>query len=180
MIEKEVNTPFTSSCGRLFDAVAALCGIRGEAHYEAQAAIELMQMVSTLDVEPFEFEMGLPQIPLRPIIRAVTEALLQGQAQSLIAARFHRTLIELFALTLKSISKETGISKIVLSGGVFQNEILLTGLQKRLAELKLQSYTQQRYPMNDGGISLGQAVIGQKLLKAGLDKAAYSVRKRVD
>ena len=180
MIEKEVNTPFTSSCGRLFDAVAALCGIRGEAHYEAQAAIELMQMVSTLDVEPFEFEMGLPQIPLRPIIRAVTEALLQGQAQSLIAARFHRTLIELFALTLKSISKETGISKIVLSGGVFQNEILLTGLQKRLTELQLENFTQQRYPMNDGGISLGQAVIGQKLLKAGLDKAAYSVRKRVD
>ncbi len=179
MIEKEVNTPYTSSCGRLFDAIAALCGIRGEVHYEAQAAIELMQLVSTLDVKPFEFEIGFPQIPLRPIIRSVTKAILNDQEQSLVAARFHVTLIELFALTLKTISKETGIQKIILSGGVFQNEVLLAGLQNRLAELQLISFTQQRYPMNDGGISLGQAIIAQKLIQAGMDKALYSTKKNM-
>ncbi len=176
MIEKKVNAPFTSSCGRLFDAVAALCGLRGEVHYEAQAAIELMQMVNTLDVEPFEFEIALPRIPVSPIIRAVTGAVLEGQELSVIAERFHRTLIELFAQTLKIISKESGLTKIVLSGGVFQNEILLNGLQKKLKELDLNCFTQRRFPMNDGGISLGQAVIGQKLLRAKMETVAHLSR----
>ncbi len=180
MVEKEVNTPLTSSCGRLFDAVAALCGMRGEVHYEAQAAIELTQSVSSFDVKPFVFNTSLPQIPVSPLIREIVKAILSGQEQSLIAARFHKTLVELFAHTVKVISEETGIKKIVLSGGVFQNEVLLAGLQNRLAELQLISFTQQRFPMNDGGISLGQAVIGQKLLQAGLDKASYSVKKTID
>lgn len=176
MIEKEVNTPFTSSCGRLFDAVAALCGIRGEVHYEGQAAIELMQKVSSVEAPLFEFETALPRIPLRSLIRSLSASILDGQKQSLLAARFHKTLIELFAQTLQTISKKSGITKIVLSGGVFQNEILLSGLRKRLKEINLQSFVQHTFPMNDGGISLGQAVIGQKLLQAGMEEVAYSTQ----
>ncbi len=173
MINKNINTPYSSSAGRLFDAVAALCGGRTEIHYEGQAAIELMQSIKSMDVQAFPFELSYPEIPLRPLIRSIVEAIREGQKFPVLAARFHKTLIALFGQIIHQISTETGIRKVVLSGGVFQNEILLTGIMKYLKEKNMDVYMQRLFPANDGGIALGQAVIAQKLLSAGMDEVLF-------
>lgn len=176
MIEKQINTPYSSSAGRLFDAVAALCGGRTEIHYEAQAAIELMQSIESMQVEPFHFEPTFPRIPIRPIIASLVTAIQSGQAFAILAARFHKTLIQLFSKIIEKISIQTGIRRVVLSGGVFQNEILLADLLKNLQSLEFQIYSQQLFPANDGGISLGQAIIARNLLEQNLNEVRYSER----
>jgi len=173
MIEKNINTPYSSSAGRLFDAVAALCGGRTEIHYEGQAAIEFMQSIESMDVQAFPIELSSPEIPLQPLIRSIVEALKGEEKFPVLAARFHKTLIELFGQIIQQISSGTGIRKVVLSGGVFQNEILLAGLMKYLRENNLDVYTQHLFPVNDGGIAMGQAVIAQKLLAIEMDDVMY-------
>ena len=167
MIDKNINCILTSSCGRLFDAVAAMSGGRTEIRYEAQAAIELMQSVRTLDVRPFEYEIQDPHIPLRPILESVVNALRKKTDFIMIAARFHKTLIEIFTQTAIQARKQSGINTIVLSGGVFQNEIINKYLGISLLKHEFRVYQQKQVPANDGGISLGQAAIGQKLMISG-------------
>ncbi len=168
MIDNKLNCPLTSSCGRLFDAAAVISGGRETIHYEAQAAIELMQAVGDQFLPPpYQVPAAVPQIPLRPIIRALTEEALKGTSFDRLAGRFHQTLIHLFAETVQHISKISGIKTVALSGGVFQNEILLLGLLQALQRRGFRVLTHRRVPPNDGGISLGQAAIGQRLLKQG-------------
>ncbi len=162
MIKKRINAPLTSSLGRLFDGVAALVGLCNEVAFEGQAAMELeMMAASTADYSyDCHWPSGAPvQIPTAPIIRAVVEDLLQGTAPALISARFHLTLVRLFTDFCDHLRRDTGLTRVVLSGGVFQNAILLGGLVRALEDKKFKVYTQIQVPTNDGGLSLGQAII---------------------
>ncbi len=173
MVQKDINCVMTSSCGRLFDAVAAIAGGKTVIRYEAQAAIELMQAVENLDEKPFEYLIDIPAIPLKPIIISILKALNKGENFSKIAARFHCTLVQLFTEVVKKASADTGIKTVALSGGVMQNEILLRGLIVSLEKAGFSVLYNQQVPANDGGISLGQAAIGRMLHQKGMKKPEF-------
>ncbi len=167
MITQQVNTPKTSSCGRLFDAVAAMSGGVQTIRFEGQAAIHLMQQAVGADVPTngslFEFETGKGPIPVRPLIRSVVKALMRGESLSSVSRKFHHALVELFTQQVQSISQETGLADVVLSGGVFQNHLLAETLIPKLKKDGFQVWFHEKVPANDGGISLGQALIGRTL-----------------
>ncbi len=165
MIQKRINSPATSSLGRLFDGVAAIIGLRQEVAFEGQAAMELEMIAAAAADHPYDFSWepgaaGAPlQIATAPIIRGVVEDLKQGTAPALISARFHSTLACLFADLCDQLRKDTDLARVVLSGGVFQNAVLLTKLVRALEDKKFKVYAHKQVPTNDGGLSLGQAVI---------------------
>jgi hydrogenase maturation protein HypF len=171
MMERGLNSPVTSSFGRLFDAVSALLGIRGEAIYEGQAAIELEMLAQSTDkFYPFAITDETPALlDVRPTIEAVVEELKQGVPNPLIAGRFQRTVAEMITAVCRQIQHQTGLKRVALSGGVFQNRLLLEQTMPLLRNEGFQVYTNHQVPPNDGGISLGQAVIaGAKLRNDGL------------
>ncbi len=162
MIKKRINAPLTSSLGRLFDGVAALVGLRNEVAFEGQAAMELEMMAGASADHSYDLSWpnGSPlQIPTAPLIRAVAEDLLHKTAPAVIGARFHLTLVRLFAELCDQLRRDLGLTRVVLSGGVFQNAILLSGLVRALEGRKFKVYTHTQVPTNDGGLSLGQAII---------------------
>ncbi len=167
MMQKGVNAPPTSSCGRLFDAVSALTGIRREMAYEGQAAIELemCQVSSDEGAYPFDvsFEKGRWVMETGPVIAGVVNDLLQPVAPGVIARRFHGTLIHMFHRACLEVTAETNVKRVALSGGAFQNKTLLKGVTKALRNDGLKVISQGKVPSNDGGLSLGQAVIGGML-----------------
>lgn len=168
IVAKNINSPLTSSCGRLFDAVAAMSGGRQFINYEAQAAIEFMQAGNGIADQPFSFEIeednGIVKMSVRSIIQSVVQTLRDGSSQAEISQRFHRTLIDLLVEMASKASNETGIKLVVLSGGVFQNHILFEGLICALEKTGLQVVTHSEIPTNDGCVSFGQAVIGREHL----------------
>ncbi|MBU8870167.1 MAG: carbamoyltransferase HypF [Gemmatimonadales bacterium] len=171
MLDREINCPLTTSCGRLFDTVAALTGHWPEIKYEAQAAIEFMALTTPEEVARAEvwsvpFEAAAPSIilPITPFIRAATEDLLSGASPSLVSARFHATLIDLLARAAREASVRSGLTDVVLGGGVFQNEILLAGLMDSLSESELRPLRPISAPAGDGAIALGQAIIARAQL----------------
>jgi len=167
MIAKRINSPLTSSLGRLFDGVAALAGLRQRVTYEGQAAMELeMAAVEETDAEyEFAWETGRSyRILPAPIIRGVMADLGKGMPVGAVSAKFHNTLVHLFADLCSRIGRERGLNRVVLSGGVFQNARLLTGLGSALQSRGLQAFSHRLVPSNDGGIALGQAVIAAKSL----------------
>ncbi|MBN2426125.1 MAG: carbamoyltransferase HypF [Calditrichaceae bacterium] len=174
MTENNINCILTSSCGRLFDAVAAMSGGKAVIRYEAQAAVELMQVVKTLNVKPFDYNINIPEISLKPFLSSVIAALKNGEKFSKIAERFHRTLINIFSEIAQKARKESGVNTVVLSGGVMQNEIILRGLIVALNKEGFRVLYHRQVPANDGGISLGQAIIGRMLVKSGMNKPEYS------
>jgi hydrogenase maturation protein HypF len=164
MLEKRLNSPLTSSCGRLFDAVAALIGLRGRVSYEGQAAIELEALAESsrsCQVYPFKVttEKGTHQVDFGPMIRAIVDGLASGRAGAEIARSFHNTVGAAVGEICGLIRKETGLDRVVLSGGVFQNKLLSEGVCDLLAENEFHVFTQRLAPPNDGGIALGQAII---------------------
>ena len=162
MIEKKVNSPDTSSLGRLFDAIAAICGIRDTVHFEGQAAIELEMAAGEKTDEIYDYEWtsgDIYRILPGPVIRGVVKDIENGVHICKISSKFHQTLVSLFSDLCETIRKETKLKRIVLSGGVFQNSLLLTGLFKALEKKDFKVFTHRLVPANDGGISLGQAVI---------------------
>ena len=168
MITKGINSPLTSSLGRLFDAVAAICGIRNRVNFEGQAAMEL-EMAAVEDtggVYEYGWDTdGAYRILAAPIIRGVVDDVVIGKPIGEISSRFHRTLICLFTDLCVQIGKEQNMKRVALSGGVFQNSILLTGLIRALEEKNFQVFSHQQVPTNDGGISLGQAVVAAAKVK---------------
>lgn len=158
MLKQEVNTPRTSSVGRLFDAVASLLGLRQEVRFEAQAAMELEFAAAAhetdetypLWIHPVEGD-GLI-VDWEPMIRAILRGLQQALPAGLIAKRFHNALAE----AIVEVAKHSKEERIVLSGGCFQNRILTERTVQRLTEEKFRVYWHQRIPPNDGGIALGQ------------------------
>jgi hydrogenase maturation protein HypF len=166
MVKQGVNTPLTSSCGRLFDAVAALIGLRGQVTYEAQAAIELEAISSRVPEEhavyPFTVRDG--QVGLRPLLGQVISDVEAGVPPGVIGQRFHQTLAEIVRSVCLSIREHEGLNAIALSGGCWQNRLLLTATVRLLQAEGFTVYTHKQVPTNDGGISLGQAAIAAVLL----------------
>ncbi|MFA6498423.1 MAG: carbamoyltransferase HypF [Desulfurivibrionaceae bacterium] len=171
MVDKGVNSPLTSSCGRLFDAVAAMSGGRQIIQYEAQAAIELMQTAGGLGEAAFSCEVytedAMLKISVRSLIRAVAQAVQGGMARSEISRRFHAGLVAVFTRVAEEARSQEKIKTVVLSGGVFQNRLLLEGLRASLGRAGFQVLLHKELSCNDACISLGQAVIGRQALKKG-------------
>jgi hydrogenase maturation protein HypF len=165
MLEKGINTSLTTSCGRLFDAVAALLNVRQVVSYDGQAAIELETLAETSnDSEKYEFEIslhsgGLFQLELAPVIKAIWTDLQTGVSSADIARRFHTTLAYASVDVCERIAEGSNIKQIVLSGGVFQNRLLSEMVYTGLTGRGLQVFTHRLVPPNDGGIALGQAAI---------------------
>ena len=169
-LKKAINTPLTSSAGRLFDAVSALLDIRSEVDYEGQAAIEL-EMMATEEREPEEtypFEIaeedGLRMVRLREVFSHILADLARGRPRVEIAVTFHHTIAKVIDHVCQAIARDTGIRQVALSGGVFQNRLLLKLSRRRLINAGLTVLTHKGVPCNDGGISLGQAVIAHFMM----------------
>jgi hydrogenase maturation protein HypF len=168
MMQRGLNSPLTSSCGRLFDGVAALAGLRDRIAYEGQAAIELEQLMGeTTEKYKYEFREIGEKLLLSPtgIFRQVYEDAVSGVSPSLISGKFHQTLVEMFTEVSLYLCKLHGLNRVVCSGGVFQNIFLLENLEKWLKKSGLEVYTPELIPANDACISLGQAVIGAMRLE---------------
>jgi len=167
-LEKGINCPMTSSMGRLFDAVSALIGVRNRIHYEGQAAVELEQVASgdCSDLYHFEIEEGMPlQISSAGIFRGVIEDLRNGVSVGRISAKFHNAVAEMIAEVCGQIRDRTGLEDVALSGGVFQNMLLLEQALPLLEEQGFSVYTHHQVPPNDGGISLGQAMVAMRRMR---------------
>jgi hydrogenase maturation protein HypF len=166
-IERRINSPLTSSMGRLFDAISALLGIRGEIDYEGQAAVELEMSayeedyVHVQESYPYHIveEEGIRIVRLRDLLSTILEDLRQNISKGRISVKFHNTVAQMINEMCRLIADETGITQVALSGGVFQNRLLLRKTVSLLKSSGFQVFTHRQVPCNDGGISLGQAVI---------------------
>jgi hydrogenase maturation protein HypF len=162
MLAKGINTPLTSSCGRLFDAVAALIGLRNSCSYEGQAAIELeaqAELVESSWTYPFAIcsEAAGFVVDFRLMIGAILQDLAAGESRPAMARRFHDTLAAVTVDVCARIRAESGAERVVLSGGVFQNKLLTERVNDLLVARKFKVYTHRFAPPNDGGLALGQA-----------------------
>ncbi|MGB9597042.1 MAG: carbamoyltransferase HypF, partial [Candidatus Poribacteria bacterium] len=169
LIERSINTPLTSSCGRLFDAVSSLIGIRDVITYEAQSAIELEMIAEHNISDRYGYEIidqeELLIIDIKEMFYEIISDLKNGLSKGVISAKFHNTLIDFIATICEEIRKtDKDINKVVLSGGVFQNKYLLDNTIKLLENKEFTTYFHKRIPTNDGGISLGQSVIANAQL----------------
>ena len=162
MIRKEINTLKCSSCGRFFDAVSSLLGLRNWIAYEGQAAMELDMCQEKDEKGQYPFSIVKEDdhriIVTSDIIRSVVDDIMRGVGRGVISSRFHNTLIEVFTAACMDIRDDTGIRQVALSGGSFQNATLLTGLARGLASKGFSVYTHSLVPTNDGSLALGQAV----------------------
>jgi hydrogenase maturation protein HypF len=162
--EKGLNSPLSSGAGRLFDTASALLGICGYIHYEGQAAVELELTAANRKGPIFPYnvtEVGLPQLDFRPTFAAMAEGIEAGVDRQTLAAGFHTTLADAIAYMTCRLGQATGINKVALSGGVFQNRTLLTQVVE-LLESRFTLLLPRLNPPNDGGVSLGQAVIARE------------------
>jgi hydrogenase maturation protein HypF len=191
MLQRSVSCPRTSSMGRLFDAVAALAGLRTHVCYEGQAAIELEWLAGATDEfdpgDRYPWELspsphsddGPLSIDTRPLIRAVVEDVRTQSAPRDIARRFHATVADIVVRVCSQIRKRTGINEVVLSGGVFMNALLTLTAESRL---KLDGFIVHRHrlvPPNDGGLSLGQVAVAAALARAADDRLRTLQRQPV-
>ncbi len=158
MIGRRFQTVDTSSCGRLFDAVSALLGVCLESRYEAEAAMEL-EAIAGDDSTAFGFELCGEEIDLRETIRALIAGLGRGDGVASLAARFHHTLAGAIVAACNQVRHTDGLHRVCLSGGSFQNMRLLEATVAGLEGAAFEVYWQSQVPPNDGGLSLGQAVI---------------------
>jgi hydrogenase maturation protein HypF len=172
MIARRVNAPLASSAGRLFDAVAALLGVRDRVSFEGQAAMELEWLAETAEASagyPFglgEFASGRYEVDTRPLIAAVAADCRSGIARGLIARRFHQTLVDVIAQVAGNIRRDTGLSRVVMSGGVFANNLLARGATAALEHAGFQVFSHHLVPAGDGGLSLGQVAVAAARLRA--------------
>jgi hydrogenase maturation protein HypF len=183
MLEKNVNSPLTSSAGRLFDAVASLTGLRQTIAFEGQAAMELeFSITRDAPQEGYSFRIAgrhpgaerdetseaksgteLWFVDWEPMIRAILRDLEQNVPVGVISARFHYTLADV----ILEAARLAGEERVVLTGGCFQNKFLTERALERLEASGFRPYWHQRVPPNDGGIALGQAAVAANLLKKG-------------
>jgi hydrogenase maturation protein HypF len=165
MLDRRFNSPPTSSAGRLFDAVAALAGVRDRVTYEGQAAMELEWLATDTPPDgnyPFELDPGPAGqlvVDTRPLVAAVVADAARGADARLVARRFHSTLVEVVAAVCGRLRDQTGIGDVVLTGGVFMNALLTREAGWRLAADGFRVYRHGLVPPNDGGLSLGQLAV---------------------
>ena len=167
LVEHSLNTPPTSSAGRLFDAVAAIVGVPGTERttYEGQAAVELELAADGPASRGYPFRLQPEDegwiVETREIIRGVVEDLLAGRTTGEISSRFHRTMAEVVVAGCERIREAGGTTAVALSGGTFQNMLLLNQVVRFLEEKGFEIYRHHRVPANDGGLALGQAMLSR-------------------
>ncbi|MFN2123843.1 MAG: carbamoyltransferase HypF [Candidatus Promineifilaceae bacterium] len=161
-LENEINTVPTSSMGRLFDAVAAIAGVRQTITYEGQAAIELEALTASDSTGSYQFAYNGQEFDAAPVIQNVVEDALNGVNPAIIGARFHQAVADLILQVSIDLCERTSISQVALSGGVFQNVTLLELTVRRLENEGFEALTHSKVPPNDGGLALGQAIIAAK------------------
>ncbi|MCG3148753.1 MAG: Carbamoyltransferase HypF [Verrucomicrobiae bacterium] len=163
MIEAQFNSPLTSSAGRLFDAVAAILGLGDVVSYEAQAAIRLEAVADATVEAKYPFEIAFHQQPwilnFGAMLRQIMTDKRAGVPVSEISAKFHNTIAGAIVQTCRFIRGQRNLNTVALSGGVFQNELLLRRLVESLQRNYFKVYTNTRVPPNDGGLALGQAAV---------------------
>jgi hydrogenase maturation protein HypF len=162
VLAQRFNSPSTSSLGRLFDGVAALLGIRRVVSFEGQAAMELEAVAKTGTDQALEFSLGENEnmlvLDFAPLVHGLVQAHLSGKTAEDLARVFHKAVITGASGMALKLKGRSGLNRIVLSGGCFQNRILLEGCLEALAVSGCEVFHHQRVPTNDGGIALGQAV----------------------
>ncbi len=157
-----VNSPLTSSAGRLFDAAAAIVGLRDRVNYEGQAAVELEQMADAAERGSYPARVngcGAMRICGADLVRAAADDLRAGTPREIVAARFHNGMADTIVKVCGFIRQQHGLDLVALSGGVFQNLWLLERVHQSLESLGFRVLTHRRVPANDGGIAFGQAAI---------------------
>jgi hydrogenase maturation protein HypF len=168
-LEKKINSPMTSSMGRLFDAAAALAGVRQIVNYEGQAAIEFESLADQAETESYPFVLEQAQVGVRGVFESLVKDILADVPISSISAKFHHGLADGIRVAVNQISGDTGIRAVMLSGGVWQNMTLLRRTLSLLRADGYQVYLHHQVPTNDGGLSLGQALIAASRLRGGSD-----------
>ena len=171
MLERGINSPLTSSCGRLFDAVSALIGVRSRISYEGQAAIELEALAERgTPSRPYPFLVkgeGCHVIDFGPMIASICADMAAAREPADIARAFHQTVAAAAFEVCRSIREESGCGSVVLSGGVFQNRLLTEEVAQLLSDGSFDVHCHRLVPPNDGGLALGQAVIAGSMAAAG-------------
>ncbi|MGE5074222.1 MAG: carbamoyltransferase HypF, partial [Anaerolineae bacterium] len=165
-LERRLNAPVTSSMGRLFDAAAALAGVRQRVNYEAQAAIEFEAAADEASGELYRFEFGPRTVLLKPAVRGLLADVFAGVPVPAISRRFHTGLAHMVVDACTKIRSETSLMDVVLSGGVWQNITLLRRTLSLLRAAGFRVYIHRAIPTNDGGLALGQAAIAAQRLRA--------------
>lgn len=158
-LEKEINSPPTSSMGRLFDAVSAFLGVRQEVNYEGQAAIELENIVDHSERGCYPIEINVNEMDTKPLWGELIHDMQSGTALSIMAARFHNSIVQLSLSVSVNLRNLHGINTVALSGGVWQNKVLLTRTISLLQNNNFDVLWHKNIPANDGGVAYGQACI---------------------
>ncbi len=189
MLARGFNAPYTTSAGRLFDAVASLTAVKQQVKYEGQAAIELEAISSRVAPDShYTFQIQEPDFPsacdaalvldMRPMVAEIVQEVRRGIASAVIGRRFHSTVVELIVQVSSRLGRATGLDAVVLSGGVFMNALLLGETLARLRAAGFRVFRHQRVPPNDGGLSLGQLAVAAALqTNQGVDDVPGSTRK---
>ncbi len=167
MILKNINSPLTSSCGRLFDTVSAILGVCTEVTFEAEAAIQLEMALDKKVTGVYVFDgrsSGI--ISVKNIIKNIVEDFQNGLNVPTISAKFHNTLAMIFARVAETAREKTGINRVALSGGVYQNIYFFNTLSALLVKNGFDVLTHSQVPANDGGLALGQIAIANAALQA--------------
>ena len=163
------KTAFTSSLGRLFDAVAAITGIRQTATFEGEAPIALEAAVQLSERGRYPWTLqqkgSCLQVDPKPLLAAVVQDVLSGIDPGIVAARFHNTIVDAFVRTVRSLSEQHRFTRVLLSGGSVQNDILRRRLTRRLRHAGFHVLCNHLVPINDGGISLGQAIAADAVFR---------------
>jgi hydrogenase maturation protein HypF len=161
LLRKRINCVPTSSMGRLFDAVAAITGVCERNRYEGESGLRLeAEAMAHGPAELYPLPCSGLEADWRPMIREIAAGIARGAPASLISARFHETL----AAWTVDVALRTGMRRVVLSGGCFQNAWLTARCSERLEAAGRSVFVHQRVPANDGGISLGQAILAARLI----------------
>ncbi|RPI91012.1 MAG: hypothetical protein EHM40_16870, partial [Chloroflexi bacterium] len=162
---KKLNSPLTSSMGRLFDAVASLIGVRNDVSYEAQAAIEMEVLAKDFvpDVKSYPFAVdgtgNETLIRVKELFSAIVQDVRAKEFAGVIGARFHKTVAEMAIDICRRARASNGLNEVALSGGVWQNQVLLDLVCAGLREDDFIVYVHKQVPANDGGLALGQAMV---------------------
>jgi hydrogenase maturation protein HypF len=167
MIKNKIHSPITSSCGRLFDAVSSIIGVRDYITFEGEAAVELEMMAEEGCQDSYSFEIrdkGVYLIEPSSVIVQVVEDLYNNVSRARISAKFHNTVARIILDVCERIRKDEGLPRVALSGGVFQNLFLLRKSLMLLEKQGFEAYIHRIVPPNDGGISLGQVVVASNLI----------------
>lgn len=165
MLEKDINSPKSSSLGRMFDAVSAILGLKCIATYEAEAAIALETAVFESEKNAYPFVINNEIIDMKKTFVSIMKDIEEDVSPEIISAKFHNTICKISIEIILKYNKINGIRNVILSGGVFQNVFLLEKLIRKLKKHGFSVYYNKKTPVNDGGLCAGQVFINKLLLK---------------